>query len=86
MVSNTVAAMAQTKETIDILEKMEENDKMLVRAVRGLVVQIGSAITFIDTSATITWDRFNMLLFCNTGLIINICSMKTARKRGARPK
>ena len=66
------------------LEEMEERDRQFVRAVRALTIAKGTTITYIDASTNISGYRFNMLLFCNTGASVDICSMKTVRKREAR--
>ena len=76
--------MTQAKDAKNILEEMEERDKELVRAVRAPAVAKETEITFIDASTTRAGDKFNMSLFCDTGAAIDICSMKTVMKRGAR--
>ena len=76
--------MQTPKTMVDSIENIEEEDKQLVRAIRGPAMQRETAITFIDACMTIAGDKFNMSLFCDTGAAIDVCAMDTVVKRGAK--
>ena len=83
-IKRAVEAIKSPKTMADNVENMEVEDKQLIRAIRGPAIQRGTAITFIDASTSIAGDKFNLSLFCDTGAAIDVCSMDTVIKRGAK--